>query len=140
MRIERVATAAEVERGAALFDGPAQVEATGRFLGSPDHHLFFAYDDEDRPIGMVSGVETTHPDKGTELFLYELGVEPDARGRGVATELIGSLVEFARRRGCYAMWVAVDPDNDPALATYRRAGAHDEAQCVVFSWDLAAGS
>jgi ribosomal protein S18 acetylase RimI-like enzyme len=136
MRIQRVATAAEVERGASLFDGPAQVAATGRFLASPDHHLFFAYDEHDRPIGMVSGVETTHPDKGTELFLYELGVDPIARGRGVATELVTTLAGFARRQGCYAMWVAVDPENGPALATYRGAGADDEASCVVFSWDL----
>ncbi len=32
---------------------------------------------------MVSGVELTHPDKGTEMFLYELGVAERFRGRGI---------------------------------------------------------
>ena len=27
---------------------------------------------DERPVGFVSGVEETHPDKGTEMFLYEL--------------------------------------------------------------------
>ena len=28
-----------------------------------------------RPVGFVSGVEMTHPDKDTEMFLYELAVD-----------------------------------------------------------------
>ena len=47
----------------------------------------------DRPVGMISGVETTHPDKGTEMFLYELGVDEDARRRGVATALVNALAD-----------------------------------------------
>ena len=39
--------------------------------------------DDDRAVGFVSGVETTHPDKGTEMFLYELGVDDSARRQGV---------------------------------------------------------
>lgn len=66
-----------------LFDGPAQAEATKRFLDDPGHHLLLAYDGEEA-VGFVTGVEMTHPDKGTELFLYELGVAEHARGKGVA--------------------------------------------------------
>ena len=72
---------------------------------------------------MISGVETTHPDKGTEMFLYELGVDEDARRQGVATALVNALAALARERGCYGMWVGVDTDNAAARATYRRAGA-----------------
>ena len=61
-----------------LFDGPARPEATARFLAEPGHHLLVAYDGE-LPVGMVTGVETTHPDKGTEMFLYELAVDESAR-------------------------------------------------------------
>jgi ribosomal protein S18 acetylase RimI-like enzyme len=136
MRIERVVDAAAVAAAAELFDEPPRGAATARFISSPDHHLLFAYDD-DRPVGMVSGVETTHPDKGTEMFLYELGVVDDARRRGVATALVNALATLARERGCYGMWVGVDTDNAAALATYRRAGAHQEAPTVVFSWDFA---
>lgn len=122
--------------GAELFDGPPLDAATEHFLASSAHHLLFAYDDTSRVVGMVSGVETTHPDKGTEMFLYELGVAPVARGRGLATALVRALDALARERGCYGMWVDVDANNFAALATYHRAGAQQEAPTVTLSWDL----
>jgi len=128
VRIERLVDAAAVKAGADLFDEPPRAAATEQFFNSPGHHLLSAYDDESHDgaaavIGMISGVETTHPDKGTEMFLYELGVAPAARRRGVATELVQALATLAKARGCYGMWVGVDVDNVAALATYRRAGA-----------------
>jgi ribosomal protein S18 acetylase RimI-like enzyme len=120
------------------FDGPARPDATARFLAEPGHHLLLAYaeDRPDHPVGMVTGVETTHPDKGTEMFLYELGVEEDARGRGVGRALVAALADLARSRGCYGMWVLTDADNDAALATYRRTGATMEEPAVLLEWSL----
>ncbi|MEU4421185.1 GNAT family N-acetyltransferase [Actinoplanes sp. NPDC024001] len=139
MRIERVTAAAEVHRAADLFDAPPIEEATRRFLGDPGHHLLLAYDEAGRPIGMISGVETTHPDKGTEMLVYELGVAPVARLQGVATALVNALAEVARGNGCYGMWVATESDNKAALATYRRAGACEEMTFTLLSWDLSDG-
>ena len=136
MRIERVTSAAEVHRAADLFDAPPLEAATRRFLADPAHHLLFAYDDGDRPIGMISGVETTHPDKGTEMLVYELGVAPVARLQGVGTALVDALAAIARRNGCYGMWVATESDNKAALATYRRSGACEEMTFTLLSWDL----
>jgi ribosomal protein S18 acetylase RimI-like enzyme len=136
MRIERVTAAEEVHRAADLFDAPPIAEATRRFLGDPTHHLLFAYDDADRPVGMISGVETTHPDKGTEMLIYELGVAPVARLQGVGTALVTALAALARKNGCYGMWVATENDNAAALATYRRAGALEETTFTLLSWDL----
>jgi ribosomal protein S18 acetylase RimI-like enzyme len=136
MRIERVADAAAVHRAADLFDSPPLPEPTDRFLADPTHHLLLAYDESDRAVGMISGIETTHPDKGTEMFIYELGVAPAARLQGVATQLVKALADLARRRGCYGMWVGTEPDNAAAQATYRRAGANEEAPFLLLSWDL----
>ena len=83
---------------------------------------------------MASGVETTHPDKGTEMFLYELSVAAHARRRGVGAALVDALADFARSRGCYGMWVGVDLDNDAALATYTRSGAISEGTFAVLGW------
>jgi len=68
VRIERLVDAAAVKAGADLFDEPPRAAATEQFLNNPGHHLLFAYDDESHDgaaavIGMISGVETTHPDK-----------------------------------------------------------------------------
>jgi aminoglycoside 3-N-acetyltransferase I len=136
MRIERIVDAAAVHLAADLFDAPPLAAATERFLADPTHHLLLAYDEAGRAVGMISGVETTHPDKGTEMFVYELGVAPAARLQGVATELVRTLADIARKSGCYGMWVATEPDNEAAKATYRKAGANEEAPFVLLSWDL----
>jgi ribosomal protein S18 acetylase RimI-like enzyme len=116
-----------------LFDGTPAREWATSFLSEPTHHLFLAFDAE-VPVGFVSGVETTHPDKGTEMFLYELGVDEGHRRRGVATALVEALAGLARERGCYGMWVATEPDNEAALATYARAGADAPEPCVTLTW------
>jgi aminoglycoside 3-N-acetyltransferase I len=133
--IERVTEPAAVIAAAELFDAPPARAATEKFLGDAGHHLLIAYV-ADAPVGMVSGVETTHPDKGTEMFLYELGVEEPYRRRGIATALVEALRDLARQRGCHGLWVAVDADNAAALATYRRAGGGEPAPCVTFGWNL----
>jgi aminoglycoside 3-N-acetyltransferase I len=120
----------------ALFDDPPTAESTDRFLASPGHHLLMAFDDRGEAIGFVTGVELTHPDKGTELFLYEVSVDEAARRRGVGTALVDALRELGRQRGCYGMWVLTDADNDAALGTYRKGGATEESTHVMLGWDL----
>jgi GNAT superfamily N-acetyltransferase len=140
-RIERATSPRQVTEAAHLLDAPPQDAATARFLADSRHHLLLARggDSADAVLGMVSGVETTHPDKGTEMFLYELGVDEPAQRRGVGTALVQALARLARERGCYGMWVPVEHDNEAALATYRRAGAQHEDPVVVFGWDFPPG-
>jgi len=125
-----------VREAGGLFDGPPDPVATSRFLDEPNHHLLIAYDAADRPLGFVSGVETTHPDKGTEMFLYELGVSENARGRGVASALVTRLAALARSRGCYGMWTGTERDNAAARAVYARTGAATNPPQVFVEWDL----
>jgi aminoglycoside 3-N-acetyltransferase I len=139
MRIQRIMDAAAVHRAADLFDAPPLAEATERFLAHPGHHLLLAYDTAGRAVGMITGVEMTHPDKGTEMFVYELAVAPDARLRGIGAALVTELAAIARASGCYGMWVGTEPGNDAAMATYRRAGASEESQFTLLNWDLLAG-
>jgi len=127
--------AALVHRASALFDGPALADATARFLASDIHHLFLALEGGE-PIGFVSGVELTHPDKGVEMFLYELAVDEGARRRGVGTALVEALAAHARLRGCRGMWVLTDEDNHAAVATYRRAGATKDERTFLLEWEL----
>jgi ribosomal protein S18 acetylase RimI-like enzyme len=78
----------------------------------------------------------THPDKGTEMFLYELAVDEPARRRGFGRALVEALATLARERGCYGMWVLTDDDNVAALATYRGAGAGKDSPNMMLEWDF----
>lgn len=122
-----------LERMGPCFDGPVKRAAATRFLDSENHHILVAYDGE-AVAGFVSGVEMTHPDKGTEMFLYELGVDEGFRARGYGTALVKALADLARERQCYAMWVLADDGNGAALATYRAAGGARESAPVMLGW------
>jgi ribosomal protein S18 acetylase RimI-like enzyme len=83
-------------------------------------------------------VETTHPDKGTEMFLYELGVDEPARRQGVGRALVEALVALAREHGCYGVWTGTEPANDAARATYARAGGSEAPAHIIVEWELGA--
>ncbi len=133
MDIRRITRAEDVKDAGRLFDEPPRPEATERFLADERHHLLIAYVDG-VPAGMVTGVEMTHPDKGTEMFLYELGVDESFRRRGVGRALTSALADLARELDCYGMWVITDEDNAAARATYLRAGGTPQDKQVVLVW------
>lgn len=135
MDIRRVTTRDDAFAAQALFDGPARPDATARFLAESGHHMLVAYVD-DTPVGMVSGVEMTHPDKGTEMFLYELGVDEQHRGGGIGAALVHALGEVARECGCYGMWVLTDGENAAAMTAYIRAGGSGPADATTLTWSF----
>jgi ribosomal protein S18 acetylase RimI-like enzyme len=116
-----------------LLDDPARPDWTLRFLTSEGHHLLVATIDG-VDVGFVTGVEMTHPDKGTEMLLYELGVDEAHQRRGVGRALTLALADLARATGCYGMWVATEADNEAALATYAAAGAAPPEPGVTLAW------
>jgi ribosomal protein S18 acetylase RimI-like enzyme len=117
-----------------LFDAPAVPEHTERFLRDDGHHLLVARE-KSEIAGFVTGVEMTHPDKGTEMFLYELAVAERWQRQGVGRSLVDALAQLARSHGCYGMWVLTDDDNEAALATYASAGGARSAQTMLeWNW------
>ncbi|MEU5598209.1 GNAT family N-acetyltransferase [Streptomyces sp. NPDC020298] len=139
MEIRRAHSVAEVTAAEHLFDQAVRPEWAERFLTAAGHHLLLAYevrDGEDVPVGFVSGVGTIHPDKGMEMFLYELAVAERYRRRGIGRALVGRLAAVGRELGCYGMWVLVDTGNDGALAAYRSAGGKGDGTCSVVTWDF----
>ncbi|MHC0429732.1 GNAT family N-acetyltransferase [Streptomyces sp. O3] len=135
MEIRRAHTVDELLAATHLFDSPVRPEWARRFLDTAGHHLFLAYEDA-APAGFVSGIELVHPDKGVEMCLYELGVAEAFRRRGIGRALVATLERLARERGCYSMWVGVEPDNDAALATYRSAGGKDDDAFAMITWEF----
>jgi hypothetical protein len=70
IHVAHATTAEQVASASELYDDPARPDAVADFVARQGHHLLLAtLDDESGPVGFVTGVEMTHPDKGREMFL-----------------------------------------------------------------------
>jgi len=66
------------------------------------------------------------------LYLEDLFVKPEMRGRGYGRALLVDLAKIARKRGCGRMEWAVLNWNGPAIQFYRKLGAKPMDEWTVF--------
>jgi GNAT superfamily N-acetyltransferase len=66
------------------------------------------------------------------LYLEDLFVKPEKRGKGYGRALLVDLAKIARDRGCGRMEWAVLNWNDPAIQFYRKLGAKPMDEWTVF--------
>jgi ribosomal protein S18 acetylase RimI-like enzyme len=113
-----------IVRELATYEGPGDPEG---MLADPRTLLLAAFDRE-RPVGFVLAhdLPRRHGDRA-KLFVYEVDVAETHRRRGIASALLERLAELARERGIRTGFVLTEPDNEPANALYRAAGATERA-------------
>jgi GNAT superfamily N-acetyltransferase len=66
------------------------------------------------------------------LYLEDLFVKPEKRGKGYGRALLVELAKIARERGCGRMEWAVLDWNEPAIKFYRALGAKPMDEWTVF--------
>jgi GNAT superfamily N-acetyltransferase len=66
------------------------------------------------------------------LYLEDLFVRPDARGKGYGRALLVHLAQIARERGCGRMEWAVLDWNEPAIKFYRSLGATPNEEWTIY--------
>ena len=66
------------------------------------------------------------------LYLEDLFIQPETRGRGYGRALLVRLAEIARDRGCGRMEWAVLDWNEPAIQFYRKLGARPNEEWTIF--------
>jgi ribosomal protein S18 acetylase RimI-like enzyme len=92
--------------------------------------------DGERVVGFASGVRYVHPDKPPELFINEVGVAPTHQGRGLARQLMHTLMDHGRALGCVQAWVGTEHDNTAANRLYASVGGVPET-FVLYAFRLA---
>ena len=119
-----------------VFDGPVETRWTRAFLDDKRHHMFVAMEGG-LVVGMISAVDYVHPDKPPQLWINEVGVAATHRGRGLAKNLLHTILDVARRLGCREAWVLTDRSNAAALHTYASAGGVETPpDSVMFTFRL----
>ncbi|MGA9534113.1 MAG: GNAT family N-acetyltransferase [Anaerolineales bacterium] len=109
-----------------LFDQEIQPDLVSEFLGDPRHHLIAAID-EGVVVGFVSAVDYVHPDKAAELWINEVAVAPEYRGRGIGGQLMAEALALADRLNCHQAWVLARAENRAARALYASVGGTPSA-------------
>lgn len=117
-----------------VFDDQIDPARLAAYLAEPNHLMVVAVADGE-VVGQARGVVHRHPDQPTELYIDNLGVTPALQRRGIATRLLDELCDWGRDLGCEESWVATEPDNEPACATYARRGA-EAVSIVMFELEL----
>jgi ribosomal protein S18 acetylase RimI-like enzyme len=110
----------------------------GELLADERTLLLAAFEgDDSEPVGVVLAYELLrrHGDP-SRLFVYEVGVAPTARRRGVATELLRELARIARERGIRHGFVLTNEANEAAMELYQSlGGVRPNPDDVLFDFD-----
>ena len=69
----------------------------------------------------------------SELYIYDLAVDPAQRRRGVATALVRAVQRLAAERGSWVVFVQADHGDDAAIALYTKLGVRED----VLHFDIA---
>lgn len=100
------------QAAAADSDAQWQVRAAG------ERTQFWLALDDGRPVGLVgAGFRDA-----SRYELIAMWVEPAARGKGVANELVGAVKARAVALGLEALFLEVAPENTRAVQFYQRHG------------------
>jgi ribosomal-protein-alanine N-acetyltransferase len=86
-------------------------------LAAHDRYVLARFDVNDSIIGVA-----TFSCVADMADLNRVIVHPDFRGRGIGASLVRAGVEWASAVGARRMLLEVRPDNEPAVALYRRLG------------------
>lgn len=93
-------------------------------LGTAGHDIFVI--EEGEPLGSLWVAERVNDD-GRVLFVYELFVAPEARGRGVGRSAMLFAEQEAAGRGIDTISLNVFGGNDVARGLYRSLGYNETA-------------
>jgi diamine N-acetyltransferase len=86
-------------------------------------HGFVAETADDKIIGYASYFFCYYTWVGKSLYLDDLYIQPEYRGKGIGKDLIRKVIEKAKDTGCHKVRWQVSKWNTPAIDFYKRIGA-----------------
>jgi GNAT superfamily N-acetyltransferase len=138
-RLADVPTILQLIRDLAMYErAPDEVTATEEqlvdvlFGEKPAAEVLLAFENE-TPVGFAVFFHNFSTWLGRPgLYLEDLFVKPEKRGKGYGHALLIDLAKIARDRGCGRMEWAVLDWNDPAIQFYHKLGAKPMNEWTVF--------
>ena len=82
--------------------------------------------------GLAAYVLEKFEQQRKEIFIYDLAVSVKHRRLGIATGLVKKLIQIAREKGAYIIFVQADKGDTPAVRLYESLGTRED----VFNFDI----
>jgi aminoglycoside 3-N-acetyltransferase I len=111
---------------AALFDERPDLAAACAYLAE-ESNVFLLACEGAQAVGFLRGTGLLQlKSVRKQMLLYEIAVLPKFQRRGIARELIRTLLDFCRGKGFEEVFVLTDPGNAAAVRLYESTGAVTE--------------
>lgn len=94
-------------------------------LGMPHFFALAALAGDEVVGGLAAYVLEKFEQERSEIYIYDLAVAEEHRRRGIATTLIRRLIDIARERRAYVIFVEADSEDDPAIKLYESFGTKE---------------
>lgn len=113
--------------GAKKYTEPELIE-----ILSDDQRPIFVYEDDEHGVcGYAFCIFVQHIDNNIltdikTLYIDDLCVDSECRGRGIGKALYNYVVSYAKSEGCYNLTLNVWADNTSALGFYESLGLHKQ--------------
>jgi L-2,4-diaminobutyric acid acetyltransferase len=71
---------------------------------------------DERVVGFVSGY--IRPESPATLFVWQVAVDADQRGKGIAGRMLGALLDRLTPEGITHLETTISPDNEASIALF----------------------
>ncbi len=108
----------------------------GRLLARDHFIALAARDDGGAVVGGLTAYILDKPEQArSEVYAYDLAVDPAHRRRGIATALIRTAGEAGAAAGAHVMFIQADHGDEAPIALYDKLGRREE----VLHFDIPVG-
>ena len=115
-----------------LFDDKKWDQKQGElFLSDKNNLLLLAFEDK-KPVGFLIAHRLQRFDnRKAEVLLYEIGVHPNYRRKGIGKSLINEVKKWAVEVNAAEVWVLTEKTNPIAMKLYQSVGGIEESPGTI---------
>ena len=117
------------------IDEPFTPGSLAEFL-EDDRNMYLTVHADGQLAGALHAIGYVHPAGRRYAYVDEVDTDKAFRRQGIATAMLRTACEIARRMGAHAVWLGADEGNDAAHALYRSLGAQEVEPGVIYTYEI----
>jgi aminoglycoside 3-N-acetyltransferase I len=103
-------------------------------LANPDFKVFVAEENGQICGGLTVYLLHSYYSPQAQAYIYDVGVAPAFQGKGIGSELIEAVCDFARQQDCSLAYVEAEKSDLDAIRFYRKTKPDEELEAMHFTY------